>query len=306
LKVLASVVIRGRMLAAAVAVTLASLALIFTPLVVLSSAAIGLVTLRQGASEGLVVSGIAIAAMAAMGALLFGQPVALALVGVGLWAPALALGHVLRVWRSLPLMVEAALVAGFGLVLLQHLVMGDPAAFWAEQMRVFWEQMPQPQGFDEGQVEQMVVLVAPWMVGGFAAVWTLQMVVSMFVARAWQAQLFNPGGFGEEFRGLRLGRWLLYLAPVLLVGGMLSGGPGIVAQLSLVAMGGFFLQGVALVHGLIAALQAGVGWLLGFYMLLLIALPHSFTVVSAVGFADGWLNFRAKVRRATKRDGGDD
>lgn len=217
----------------------------------------------------------------------------------------LALGQGLRVWRSLPLAVEAAVLAGFGLVLLQHLVMGDPTVFWAEQLRLFLDQMPQSQGLDEEQVEQMVLLIAPWMVGGLAAVWTLQLAVSMFVARAWQAQLFNPGGFSYEFRRLRLGRWLLYLTPILLVGGMLSEDPGIVAQLSLVGMTGFFLQGVALVHGLVAALQAGLGWLVGFYVLLLIALPHSFTVVSAAGFADGWLDFRAKVRRAGKRDSAD-
>jgi hypothetical protein len=68
-------------------------------------------------------------------------------------------------------------------------------------------------------------------------------------------------------------------------------------------MAAFLLQGVALVHGAVAALGAAKGWLIGFYILLFIALPHSFTVVSAAGFADSWLDFRKRM--AGRRGSGD-
>jgi hypothetical protein len=303
MKALAAFVMRGRMPAAAVATTLAMLALLVTPLAIASTAVICLVALRQGVRDGALVSLIALFALGAFGAVLFGQPLALIGVGLGLWLPALALGATLRTWQSLGFTVGVIVLAGFGLVLAQYLFVAHPVAFWGDMMREFLSQVTDPATLGKDESEAVIAALAPWMVGGLAAAWTLQLALSLFLARAWQAQLYNPGGFKAEFHALRLGRWLLYLVPVLLIASLLIEGPGLPAQLSLVGMTGFFLQGVSLVHALTATLKAGAGWLIGFYMMLFFTLPHSFTVISAAGFADGWLDFRARLRARAGRGG---
>ncbi len=298
---------RGRVQAAALATSLALLGLVVTPLALIclvgSGAAVALVTLRSGPRDGALVSGLGVAVLALVGAASFGEPLRLALVGLGIWLPALGLAAALRTWRSLALTVELAVLAGFGLVLVQYLPEGDPALFWAQVMRELLGQMTGEGGIDQAQLNDLIDALAPWMVGGLGAVWTVQLALTMFAARAWQAQLYNPGGFRQEFYALRLGRWLGILVPVLLLGGLFGGEPGptLPAQLSLVGMAGFFVQGLAVVHGAVAAIGAAKAWLVGFYVLLFMILPHSFTVVSTVGFADSWLDFRQRI---AKRRGG--
>ena len=84
--------------------------------------------------------------------------------------------------------------------------------------------------------------------------------------------------------------------PVLLVADMISDQPGFVTQLLVVGMSAFFVQGVAVVHGLVGVFKVSQVWLVGFYFLLVIGIPASITAVAAAGYADGWLDIRARAR----------
>ena len=305
MKALAAFIMRGRMQATIVASVLVVLALLLTPLGVVSAAVVGLVALRQGVREASLVMLMGALALALLGLLLFGQPMALALTGILLWLPLVILGEVLRITRSLRLAVELAVLGGFLLVGLQYLLLGDVAAFWQETLGQYLGQFMNPELVSEQERLEMAAAIAPWMAGGLGAAWFLQLVVSLFLARGWQAALYHPGGFGEEFYQLRLGRWQLILVPVLLVAGMLAGTPALFSQLGLVGMSAFFVQGISVVHALTSRNKSGQYWLIGFYFLLIIGMPASFTAVSAAGYADGWLNIRARVR-PRKNDSGDE
>ncbi|WP_456407258.1 DUF2232 domain-containing protein [Thiolapillus sp.] len=296
MKALAAFTMKGRMQAVMVATVFTVLALLITPLGIASSAVIALVVLRKGIQEGLLTVILGGVALSLLGLLLFGQPMSLAIAGMLLWLPMLVLGEVLRATRSLRLVVEVAVVLGALLIGIQYLVLDDVTLFWSGILEEYSAQMMDPSVVSDADRKTMVAEMAPWMAGGMGAAWFLQLALSLFLARSWQATLYNPGGFGEELRQLRLGYWLLILVPVLLVVGGLSDKPGLASQLGLVGMAAFFLQGVALVHGLVQEFKANQGWLIGFYVLLVIGMPASFTAVSAAGFADGWLNFRARVR----------
>jgi hypothetical protein len=217
--------------------------------------------------------------------------------GLGLWSPLLFLGWVLRTWRSLVIASYAALLLAVGLVLLQYLAWGDPTAFWSELLRGLLQQMaPEGSTLDPARVDQVIGSIAPWMVGIAAGAWFVQLILSLFLARSWQAQLYNPGGFRSEFLALNFGRGLAIAVPVLLLLGLLGKDqPGLAAHLLAVGMTGLFVQGVALVHALVAKLSGGLAWLIGFYALLFIGMPPSLILVSAAGFADSWLNLRDKV-----------
>ncbi len=301
MKALAGFIVRGRMQATIVASVLAVLAVLITPLSVFSAAVIGLVVLSQGIREGFLVTLMGLVALAALGWLLFGEPLVLLATGAVLWLPLLVMGEALRVTRSLRLVVEMAAAAGMLLIAVQYLLLDDVTGFWKELLQQYLTLLVNPDVVQEVDRQSMADVLAPWMAGGLGAAWFVELVLSMFLARSWQSVLYHSGGFSQEFYQLRLGRWLLLLVPVLLLSSMLGDQPGFLALLALVGMSAFFIQGIALVHGLVNNYKAGQVWLIGFYLLLIIGMPASFTAVSAAGYADGWLNIRARARPGSKK-----
>ena len=132
-----------------------------------------------------------------------------------------------------------------------------------------------------------------------AAALTMTLVGSLFIARWWQALLYNPGGFRQEFHALALGKVFAAVAVVLLVMNIVSmDGANVVAGDLLILAGFLFtLQGIAVVHGVVARTQASKGWLIGMYVLLLLpmSMAQMLIVLAAAGFGDNFINFRAYV-----------
>lgn len=306
MKAFAAWVMKGRMQAVIAATVLAVLALLITPLAVFSAAVIVLTVLRQGWREGALVVGSSLAAITGLGGLLFQMPLATLMIGGMLWLPAAVLGGVLGRTGSLRLAIEAAVIGAGLIVAAQYVLMPDPAAFWADALNEFIVQRVDPAALEGANLGALVELMAGWMVGGLAATWLLGSVVSLVMARYWAALLDRPGAFGEEFRQLRFGRWLLLLVPVLLVVGVLmtGGKPSLIGQLYLVGMVVFLVQGISVAHGLVAEFGASPAWLVGLYLLLVFVAPQGATMVALAGYVDGWLNFRARARARRSKSGG--
>jgi len=110
------------MQAVVVATVLAMLALLVTPLGLISAAVIALTFLRQGWKEGGLVLGSALLAITGLGGLLFQMPAGTLLVGVLLWVPAAALGAILGRTGSLRLAIEAAAVLAAVVVRAQEIL----------------------------------------------------------------------------------------------------------------------------------------------------------------------------------------
>ena len=305
MKTFAKWVMKGRMQAVIVATVLAMLALLVTPLGLISAAVICLTVVRQGWKEGALVLGSALLAITGLGGLLFQMPVATLLMGALLWVPAAVLGGVMGRTGSLRLAIEAAAVIAAGVVAVQYLLLADPTAFWADALNEFLVQRVDEETLASSNANELIGMIAGWMVGGVAASWFLGSVISLMLARYWWSLLDRPGAFGEEFRQLRFGRWLLWLVPgLLLVGVLITGGePSLIAHLYLVGMVVFMLQGLSVAHGLIAEFGRSQAWLVGLYLLLIFVAPQGATMVSLVGYADGWLDFRARARARRSRTG---
>lgn len=303
MKAFATWVMKGRMQAVIATTVFAVLALIVTPLALLSAAVVILAVLRQGWREGLLVVGSALLAIGGLGGLLFQMPIGTMLVGSLLWIPAALLGGVLGRSGSLRIAIEAAAVGAALIVGLQYLLMPDPTAFWADALNEFLAQRIAPEMLEQSNAAELVGLLAGWMPGGLAASWLLGVIVSLLLARHWSALLDGSGAFGEEFRSLRFGRTALLLVPLLLVLGVfLSGGePNFVSQLYLVGMMLFLLQGISVAHALVADFGGSLAWLVGLYMLLILVAPQGATMVALAGYADGWLDFRARARARRSR-----
>ena len=287
---------KGRMQAVMAAVVTAVLALVVSPLSILSDGLVVLATLRNGPREGLLVVLLGTLAMAALGLLLFGAPAALGLMGLMLWLPAWGLALVQGRTRSLARTIEAATLGGMLLVLFQYFWLGDPASFWSGLLQEYMQQHWDPQVIPEAQQRELLAGIAAWMPGGLAGAWTLSMAVAVLFAGWAQGRLEPERRFGEPFRWLRLSRPWLILVPVLLLVALATPGPSLPGQLFVVATVPFLLQGLAMAHGLVAGSGASRGWLAGLYFVLIVGMPYSVTAVAAAGYADGWLDFRARVR----------
>jgi len=115
------------------------------------------------------------------------------------------------------------------------------------------------QGFD---TEQLATLV----IGGVTGLMvSLAAIGCLALARAWQAGLYNPGGFREEFHALRLAPRELLLLILLGVVGMTLG----LLSLSMLAWLPLLVAGIALVHGFIGIKGMNGLWLIAFYALLI-------------------------------------
>ncbi len=299
---LASFIMRGRSQAALVAAVFAILSLLFPLTGMLSSATLALATLRQGPVEGLLVGLFAGLASGLFAFAALGSPVPALGFALALWLPVWALAVMLRNSGSPALTVTTAGLMGLAILIGLKVGVADPAAYWAELME------PVRQGLIEGGIltdaesQALILEVARWMTGAFAATFYFQALLALFLGRWWQSLLYNPGGFGAEFRDLRLGKGLGVLGLALMAFILVKGENQWAADLLILITPLFLLQGLALIHWLVKAMQANRGWLIGLYALFLLALPHAQVLTAGLGLADIWVNVRAKVspRQAEK------
>ena len=171
----------------------------------------------------------------------------------------------------------------------------DPAVYWAELLEPIRENLVAGGVVDAAMSEELVARISLWMTGAFAATFYFQLLLALFIGRWWQAQLFNPGGFGAEFRAFRVQSGVGYLALGLLLLVLLMDRPLWAVELLLLLAPLLFFQGVAIMHSAVHALSANRGWLIGFYALLLLIMPHAEVLVAGVGLADVWVDLRARL-----------
>ena len=144
---------------------------------------------------------------------------------------------------------------------------------------------------------QFASLIAPVLTGLIAALLQIVSVLSLFVGRYWQALLYNPGGFGREFRAIRfpLGLAMLLLAFMLL-------GPNIgpqMAMLTPLCSVPLVFAGLALIHGLVAQKRLARFWLVGLYVTLLLFMQLIYPLLVVLAIVDSLIDFRG---RSTPKD----
>lgn len=121
-------------------------------------------------------------------------------------------------------------------------------------------------------------------------------MTTILLARWWQAELYNPSGFGPEFRQLLIPRVVSPIAALIAVFALVqvsSGGiHGLPSDLLIVLVVLFAFQGLALLHHRVHKLGLAKWWLVGFYGLLIV-MPHRVGLILAfVGIADTLANSR--------------
>ena len=135
--------------------------------------------------------------------------------------------------------------------------------------------------------------LAGMLIGGITGlVVLLAAIACLALARSWQAGLYNPGGFREEFHALRLSAKEL----LLLVGVGILGLVFAMPMATMLVWVPLLVAGVALVHGWIGMKGMSGFWLVGFYALLLTTWP-TILIVLLLAVVDTFADFRARLAR---------
>jgi len=297
-------VMRGRVHVITACAVCSVFSLLLFPFNYVSGALIGLAALRHGALEGaLILVGSTVLGGAFMFAAIESIRPAVLLAALS-WVPIWVLAVVLRQTRSQGTSLAAGGLIFAGAVVVVRLILGDPALWWTNVLEEFFSWFT-----FAGEWGPFIARIAPVMTGIVAAGALLGLVVTLLLARWWHSVLDRPGGFGEEFRDLRMPRYAGYAALVFTAVAWLA--DGWLAHLAfewltiLIVL--FGLQGIALVHHVVKRRNASVAWLAGMYIALAIVPQPASEVVlglALAGLSDTWVDFRRRFGARGNRPAG--
>lgn len=291
---LAVYIMRGRFQAASVAGLFGGLSMFIPPLSYLSGAAVGLVVLRHGIKEAVfVLAGAALltALMVLAGA---GTPAPALVLLLVLWLPVSVCATVLRITQSQGWVVltVGSIVTLFAVGM--HLLTNDPVAWWQQWVDRTIKETP-IEGVTIDQIAQEGTFVL--MNGLVAMVIGVSLMLTLLLARWWQALLYNPGGFRTEFHALRLPRVLappMVVMAALVISGFAGNGGSILIDIVVIGIMMYLFQGVAVVHGIVARRNLAVWWIVPIYVGLLLIPPNVILGLAMLGLVDSIVDFRAR------------
>ncbi|WP_017937100.1 hypothetical protein [Zestomonas thermotolerans] len=286
MRALAEFIMRGRMQATLVVVGSAALPLLFW----LSAAAGSLVLLRRGLNDALSV--VLWAMLPAVGWWYFGEPrTLLVLLGT------LALALLLRASGSWARVTVASVALGVVYGLTLGSAFREPIETLATELQKLMPQMlgDLHQQMGEGERARLNALLAPVLTGLMAGLLQAASLLCLMLGRYWQAVLYNPGGFGREFRALRLPP---ALALPLLAGMLLGPNLGVqAAMLTPLCSVPLAFAGLALIHGLVAQGRLGRFWLVGLYVTLVLFMQLTYPLLVVFALVDSLIDFRGRPAR---------
>lgn len=280
MRALAEFVMRGPLQAAGVAVLTMAIPLLFW----IGAAVIGLVILRLGLRQGVNI-GIW-ASLPGLGWAFVGDPTALSVLVL-----VVAMAAVLRATQSW----ERSLVAGSLVTVLIGVLLPVLYPALLDQLVQagvsFYQQYNAEVASELG--DQLEPVIRQTMNASMAGTFLVTSVVLTMLARSWQAKLYNPGGFREEFHGFRLSGPTAVGCVVVMVAGPLL---GLNSVLVVWAAGlPMVMAAIALVHGAVGRRGMGTQWLVMFYIALLLLGPSLLLLLVALAFVDSWLDIRKRI-----------
>jgi hypothetical protein len=292
MRAMANFIMRGRVQATLIVAGCAALPLLFW----LSAAAGCLVLLRRGLSDAMGV--LAWALLPALVWWYYGDPrILMVLIG------SLGLATLLRASESWVRVLLVSVAMGLVYALILGAVFREPIEAMALELEKLLPRIL------EGLYQQLSVeerarlgaLIAPVLNGLIAALLQIVSVLCLIVGRYWQALLYNPGGFGREFRAVRLPR----VAALVLLVCMLVGpnfGPQMAMFTPLCSVPLVF-AGLALMHGLVAEKRLARFWLVGLYVTLLMFMQLIYPLLVALAIVDSLIDFRGRLASKDADDG---
>ena len=299
MQALARYIMHGRVQAIGTVVSLALLSLIVSPLAIFTTAGVALVTLVHGYREGLFNIFVSTVILTVFTSIALNQPAIGLELALKFWLPAWFLASIVltRNSMSLAIVVAAALSC---LLILAFYFFSDPAAHWQEVINKQLVPMLKEAGMkiQEGpKAEALWLFMSKIMTGSALALFLVLQTTSLLLARWWQALLYNPGGFTQEYRQLRFGAVAANVALVITVFAITTSNE-MALNLFFIAIVLMMFQGLAVIHNLVAKCKLNSSLLIGVYLFMLFTLQHGaigLLVIALIGLLDNWLNLRFRL-----------
>lgn len=275
----------------------AVLSLVLPMLSLLSNAAIGLVSLRLGWQRGLSIAIPSAAILAGISLIAGADPLQGFILSLVVWLPIVGLASILTKsvsWQWVLTTVFTVSVLGVGLF---HLIVENPINFWQAQpewqafVSLLTEMQMLPADLEASTRQQILDGMAQILMGSLVLTADVLLVLSIIIARFWQAQLYNPGGFKQEWLALRVGQ-IPAIVMLGLIGLALFGGLPWAIDMVLAGLAVFIFQGLAMLHALAHANQWHNVWLIGIYILLAALTVHIAILLGTLGIVDSFADFR--------------
>ncbi|ORU91825.1 MAG: hypothetical protein A6F72_03600 [Cycloclasticus sp. symbiont of Poecilosclerida sp. N] len=297
MKGLAVFIMQGGRQATIIVATTAILSLLIPPLVIVSVAAVCLVTLRNGLVEGLRVLIGATVATALLGYILLGTSIVSFSYLFIMWLPAFLVSLVLRETGQMNKALEFLVVLGMFAVAGVYLSVDSPAQFWLAGIQEIIKTLAEQQGLPGTQddLQEALAFWSKYATGIVAAGTLISLLMSLLLGRWWQSLLYNADGFDDEFRHIRLlprdGVVFVVLTTLAFLLGESSG--EFLWNLNIQVLLLFFIVGVSVVHVVIKNKGASKYLLGGFYIVVFFV-PHLMLPLVLIGLSDVWMNWRQR------------
>lgn len=292
---LARFILKGHSQAALVAASTAMLGLLLPPVAWLSGAAVALVTLVNGHRNGLLVTAIAGIGTAVLAGLILSLPELAIYYILLVWLPVVMVAVVLR--QTVSLVLSLQLIAGVSLlgIIVLYLFFPDFGEIWRSSLNMMADDLIANSNgtLDTEQLQQIIDQVIRILPGFFASSFMIGTMLSLYVARWWQAVIYNPGGFGKEFRAINLGKATALIALAIAITASIINAD-IFNAMVLVVFALYLNQGVAVLHAVFAARQLNAVWLFMIYLFMFF-IPHTVVLLALAGLADAWIDFRRRL-----------
>lgn len=290
-KLQAEYVMRGRREA-----TLMALMWTIVPLMAwLGAAIMALITLRKGVREGFLIllwTSIPNAVLAVI------NPMArmaflVGIVGgnVVVWLLAIVLRETVS-WRQV---LQVAALLGISAVFIVHISADNITGHWYQMYSDYMRNIDKLSSvrLTEDKWQYMFQNLAKLTTGICVVVLLLINLSNLFIARWMQALLYYPGAIAEELRQIRLSMAFdvllgLNIAAILL-------GIDLAWDVLPIVLLVFLLAGISLFHAVIARIKAGWGWIVSFYVLLIVFYEVVPWIVIMAALLDTWLDIRKRL-----------
>jgi len=293
---------QGRMQAIIMASSLALLSLLLPPISIVSSASVALVTLRRGANEGLYVLLFSCLSAALLGLLLFGSFQFALVYGAVLWLPVWVIAIILRESKQLSTAVEIAVLFGVIGIIGFYSYIDDPALLWRSILNEMIQPMLASKGKDIplDEVKRSVQQFSHFMTGGIAAGSVYGLLFGLFLARWWQASLYNPGGFKQEYLQLRVHQKVAIASILTLTLAWLMSGTvaEICWNIVIIFAVLYTFIGTSILHTAFSVMKSK-RFMVPFLYITMILIPHMIAIAIIVGLFDTWLDLRSKILNQT-------
>ena len=290
---LAELVMRGRSQALAFVLIMLATGTIIWPNSIFAAAAISLVWLRIGVKEGLLLLLWSLLPTALIAYYLQSElPLLLVCsISISSW--------VLRDTRSWPYTLISIALTGFAAALaLEYVANASLGAYIEVYERFLTELKNNVENPEQLAAVLPAKLETVFVAGLYGTMLVFSSFLSLVLARSWQARLYNPGGFQQEFHRLRLGKSELII--LVLLSGLFMQLDSQYMTWVWIALFPLLIAGIALCHAVAKQRQLRIQWYVIFYFVLLFWGPLKvFVVVLAI--LDSLLDIRNRVNRTNNR-----